>query len=36
VGSVLEANFAATAARIKKNRVEAGMYQCHSNTEEAR
>ena len=34
--SFLEANFTAMAARIKKYRVEAGMYQCHSKTEETR
>lgn len=31
-----EASFAATAARTKKKRVEAGMYQCHSAKEEIR
>ncbi len=35
-GPALEANFAVTAARIKKNSVEAGMYQCHSKAEETR
>src|SRR5215210_4285931 len=34
--SFLEANFTAMAARMKKNSVEAGRYQCHSNAEETR
>src|SRR5215208_6756108 len=34
--SSLEANFTATAARIKKKSDEAGRYQCHSNAEETR
>jgi hypothetical protein len=30
------ASFTTTAARIKKYIVEAGMYQCHSMTDEIR
>src|SRR5215211_9263663 len=34
--SSLEANFAVIPARRKKIRVEPGMYQCHSRTEDTR